>query len=221
MTLKAVFFDLDGTLLDTALDLGGALNALLRDHGREPLADALIRGHVSNGANALIELGFELTPEAAGFQPLREGLLAHYLANLASNTLPFPGIEALIQNLAEQRIAWGIVTNKPWIYTEPLMEQFEFACAPAVTLCPDHVADRKPHPESLILACQRVGCEVDEAIYVGDHERDIECGRRAGMPTIAVGYGYLTEPDAHKTWNATHAVAHPEELWPIIRRYIK
>jgi 2-phosphoglycolate phosphatase len=220
MALKAVFFDLDGTLLDTAPDLGGALNTLLQDYGREPLAEGLIRGYVSDGANALIKLGFEATPESENFHPLREGLLSHYLANLAANTLPFPGIESLIEKLAAHDVAWGIVTNKPWTYTEPLMKQFQFACPPVVTLCPDHVVDRKPHPESLILACERVGCDVSEAIYVGDHQRDIECGRRAGMPTIAVGYGYLGHPDEYKTWNATHAVAHGEELWPVISRYL-
>ncbi len=220
MALKAVFFDLDGTLLDTAPDLGGALNALLRDEGREPLAEALIRGHVSNGADALIKLGFDLTPDKEGFQPLRQGLLDHYLKNLAANTLPFPGIEALIAKLAEHGIAWGVVTNKPWVYTEPLMAEFEFACAPAVTLCPDHVLDRKPHPESLLLACQQVGCEPSEAIYVGDHQRDIECGQRAGMPTIAVAYGYMTDPDEYTTWGATHTAAHGEELWPVIQGYL-
>jgi 2-phosphoglycolate phosphatase len=220
MPLKAVFFDLDGTLLDTAPDLGGALNALLQDHGHEPLADTLIRGHVSDGANALIKLGFKATPEHDGFQLLREGLLEHYLNNVAANTVPFPGINDLIHKLAERDVAWGIVTNKPWTYTEPLMRHFEFACDPVVTLCPDHVADRKPHPESLLLACARAGCEVSEAIYVGDHQRDIECGRRAGMTTIAVGYGYLSDPEAHNTWGATHTVSHADELWPVIARYL-
>lgn len=220
MTLKAVFFDLDGTLLDTAPDLGGALNALLQDYDREPLPDHKIRGHVSNGANALIKLGFGVEPGSEDFPALRQGLLDHYMANIAANTIPFPGINELIGALAERGIAWGIVTNKPWTYTEPLMEAFEFACAPSVTLCPDHVLERKPHPESLLLACERVGCDVSEAIYVGDHERDIECGNRAGMPTIAVGYGYLEDPDAYKNWNATHAVATGDELWPIIKRYL-
>lgn len=220
MTLKAVFFDLDGTLLDTAPDLGGALNLLLQDHGRTPLADAIIRGHVSDGAAALVKLGFDIRPDADDFQDLRQGLLDHYQRNLAANTVPFPGIESLVHKLHERGLAWGIVTNKPWTYTEPLMKEFEFACAPSVTLCPDHVTDRKPHPESLMLACERVGCEPNEAIYVGDHQRDIECGRRAGMVTIAVGYGYLSEPDAYKTWGATHTVDHAEELWPVISRYL-
>lgn len=220
MALKAVFFDLDGTLLDTAQDLGGALNALLRDRGREPLPASAIREHVSNGANALIKLGFGVTPEAEEFPALREDLLAYYLANLATHTLPFPGIEKLIHCLNDSQVAWGIVTNKPWVYTEPLMARFEFACAPSVTLCPDHVAARKPHPESLIMACQQVGCEVTEAIYVGDHQRDIECGNRAGMVTIAVGYGYIGAIDAHEAWNATHTVNHAEELWPVIAQYL-
>lgn len=220
MKLKAVFFDLDGTLLDTAPDLGGALNALLEERGRDPLPPELIRGHVSNGAAALVKLGFGVTPDSDEFAELREGLLEHYLAKLSQQTMPFPGIDELIHKLAAHEVAWGIVTNKPWAYTEPLMKEFEFACPPAVTLCPDHVLERKPHPESLIMACERVGCDPAEAIYIGDHERDIECGRRAGMVTIAAGYGYMEDPDAYKQWGATHTVSSGDALWNIIKQYL-
>ncbi len=220
MTLRAVFFDLDGTLLDTATDMGNALNALLESEGRSPLPLDEIRGHVSNGAAALVRLGFNITVENEGFPRLRQKFLDYYLTDLASHTRPFPGIEPLIAELANNNIAWGIVTNKPWTYTEPLLGHFSFASEPVATLCPDHVKERKPAPDSLFLACQLSQCDVAEAIYVGDHARDIECGIRAGMTTIAVGYGYIDSGDDHRTWGATHTVETGEQLWPVIKEYL-
>src|SRR5690606_38768287 len=105
-------------------------------------------------------------------------------------------------------------------YTEPLLAQFRFASNPVAVLCPDHVKQRKPAPDSLFLACEMTNCHVTEAIYVGDHARDIECGIRAGMTTIAVGYGYTGPGDDYRTWGATHAVQSGDELWPIIKMYI-
>lgn len=220
MTLRAIFFDLDGTLLDTATDMGNALNRLLAQEGKNPLPLDAIRNHVSNGANALVRLGFDITMENPDFQRLRQAFLDSYLTDLASHTRPFPGIEPLIEELANRNIAWGIVTNKPWTYTEPLLSHFRFASDPIAILCPDHVKERKPAPESLLLACQLTKCEIDEAIYVGDHARDIECGIRAGMITIAVGYGYIAADDDHNTWGATHVVETGDQLWPVIKTYL-
>jgi len=217
MTLKAVFFDLDGTFLDTALDLGNALNKLLTEHQKAPLPHALIRNVVSDGANALLKLGFALSPEDKGFSTLREKLLNYYLEDLASHTKPFDGIELLINNLSERDIQWGIATNKPWLYTEPLMKQFKFASDPIALICPQHVNKKKPDPESLVLACKKAGCKPQEAIYVGDHVRDIQCGINAGMPTIAVAYGYIDKADSHLQWGATYQVEHANEIWPIVR----
>lgn len=220
MSLRAVFFDLDGTLLDTATDMGNALNTLLVKEGKDPLPMEIIRNHVSNGAAALVRLGFNITQENENFPRLRQHFLDCYLTDLASHTELFPGLDALITTLADNDIAWGIVTNKPWTYTEPLLKHFRFASNPVAVLCPDHVKERKPAPDSLLLACQQANCHVEEAIYVGDHARDIECGIRAGMDTIAVGYGYIDTGDDHRTWGATHAVDTGDELWPIIKTYI-
>ena len=220
MSLRAVFFDLDGTLLDTATDMGNALNALLVKEEKNPLPLEVIRNHVSNGAAALVKLGFNITLENENFPRLRQHFLDCYLTDLASHTEPFPGIDALIKKLAKNNVAWGIVTNKPWAYTEPLLRHFRFASDPVAILCPDHVKERKPAPDSLFLACQQANCHVDEAIYVGDHARDIECGIRAGMNTIAVGYGYINTGDDHRTWGATHAVDNGDQLWPIIKTYL-
>lgn len=219
MSLRAVFFDLDGTLLDTAPDLANALNKLLQSQGKAPLPLTDIRRVVSNGANAMLELAFNKTPSEAGFGELRQALLDYYLEDLASHTTPFAGIEDLLAKITAAGLRWGIVTNKPAPYAEPLMREFAFASAPATLICPEHVAQRKPAPDALFLACQHAGCSPAEALYIGDHKRDIQCGTNAGMPTIAVGYGYIAADDHHENWNASHSVKHAREIWPIVQAY--
>lgn len=220
MSLKAVFFDLDGTFLDTAADLTAALNKLLIEENQSPLDNDFVRPVVSDGARGLLEIGFDIDTEDPDYPDLRQRLLNHYTNDLWTHTLPFEGIEELVTKLVNHNIAWGIVTNKPWAYTEPLMANFQFASQPQVQICPDHVTHTKPHPEPLLLACEQVNCSVEEAIYVGDHRRDIESGKRAGMTTIAVGYGYIRPNDNHKTWEATHVATTGSELWPIIENYL-
>lgn len=221
MTLRAVFFDLDGTLLDTAGDLAHALNALLQAKGKSTLPFTTIRKVVSDGAAALIKLGFNIDEAHPDYPNLREDLLAFYNSNLSQHTQPFEGIATLIKILSEHDIAWGIVTNKPWAYTEPLMQKHLFASEPSAVICPDHVQHKKPHPEALLLACKQTQCTPEQAIYVGDHKRDIDCGRNAGCDTIAVGYGYIPENESHTDWQATHNIAHADEMWPIIKTYIR
>lgn len=219
MALRAVFFDLDGTLLDTSGDLASALNQLLVEQGREPLALDIIRQQVSNGGTALVKLGFGTLPDVE-LQPLRQRLLDLYHLNIATHTRAFPGIHELIQQLAELGIAWGIVTNKPKLYTQALMQHFTFAMPPVAIVSPDHVGVGKPNPAALLHACQLAGCLPNEAVYIGDHLRDIECGHNAGMPTIAVGYGFTQHPHEHRTWNATHVADRTTDLWPILSTYL-
>lgn len=219
MALKAVFFDLDGTLLDTAIDLGNALNNVLVEYNKPVIPLAESRNIVSNGAAALIKAGFKIHEGDEGFWDLREKLLAYYLQDLASHTTPFEGIEELIANLAQRDIKWGIVTNKPLSYAEPLMKFFQFASEPVALICPDHVRNKKPDPEALNLACQQANCLTSEALYIGDHLRDIQCGQNAGMPTIAVSYGYVEAHDDHRSWLATHNVDHASEIWPLIQTH--
>lgn len=219
--IKAVLFDLDGTLLDTSEDLAHALNHVRRQYGLTDLPYDMIRPHVSNGATALIRLGFGDDVSDEKMQALREALLAMYQQHIALFTKPFAGIETLIQQLADHGIAWGIVTNKPQIYTAELMQHFEFASAPCATVSPDQVGVSKPNPAGLLFACQAAGCQPAEAIYIGDHLRDIESGHNAGMPTIAVGYGFTSDPDEHRHWGATHIADTVAELWPIIEGYLE
>jgi len=220
MNLKAVFFDLDGTLLDTAQDLGRALNDLLEEENKKHIPIEKSRNVVSNGALGLLELGFDIDQNHESYDVRREKLLNYYLNDLSGNTKPFEGIEALIQKLTEHNIAWGIATNKPWAYTEPLMKNYTFPSEPVCVLCPEHVKEKKPHPESLYKACEKANCSTENSIYIGDHIRDIECGKRAGAVTIAAGYGYIKPKNEYLNWPADHFVNHASEIWPIIKNYI-
>jgi len=220
MALKAVFFDLDGTLLDTAKDLCSALDNTMAEDGLDILPFEQTRPIVSNGSFALIQKGYGLNEGDPKVAPLRQRLLDHYLNNLAEHTRPFDGITALIAKLAEHDIKWGIATNKPWTYTEPLMRYFDFASEPVCQICPDHVNNRKPHPESLYIACETASCSPQEALYIGDHLRDIQCGQNAGMDTIAANYGYIDRQENTADWKANHYVDNAENIWPILRRYL-
>ncbi len=219
--LKAVIFDLDGTLLDTAPDFVLTLNQLLARHDRPELAADDIRSTVSQGARALVTLAFQLDEGEPGFDGLLQELLDLYEENLGEKSELFPGIQTLLENLSEQGIAWGIATNKPARFTHPLMARIALPSPSAITICPDDVEQRKPHPESLHLACREIDCELDEAIYIGDHIRDIQCGQNAGMETIAATYGYIVKGDDPNRWQATHLVSHASELWPIINARIQ
>ncbi|MES2676058.1 MAG: HAD-IA family hydrolase [Pseudomonadota bacterium] len=218
--IRAVMFDLDGTLLDTAPDFVAVVNQLLVENNREILADDVIRACVSNGARALVMMAFDMDESHADFPALRLRLLELYTAHIAVFSKPFPGINALIEKLVANNIAWGIATNKPAVYTTPLMAQLNMQPAPTSIICPDHVSESKPHPESLFLAGKQLGCTPEQIIFVGDHKRDIECGKRAGSITIAAAYGYIDSTDNIDDWQADYRVEHADEIWPIVKKYL-
>lgn len=214
--IRGVIFDLDGTLLDTAPDFIVVLNQLLTERQQLTLAPEVIRTTVSNGARGLIALGFGIDEQHSDYEPLRLRLLELYSDHLAVHTQPFPGIKELLQSLEKRGIRWGLATNKPFVYTEPLMKALELMPAPASIICPDHVKERKPHPESLFLVAEQLGCKPEELIYVGDHKRDIECGKQAGAITIAAGYGYIEPDDDIDLWQADYRVETVAELAELV-----
>lgn len=220
MRLKAVLFDLDGTLLDTAPDFVTVLNLLLTEENRRPLDYQIIRNTVSNGAKALVQLGFQLEETDPEFERLRQRLLTLYSQHLTDQTLPFAGINDVLAFLKEQNMSWGVVTNKPFVYTEPLLDKMPFPLKPQTVICPDHVTHRKPHPEPMLLACKQLGCTPAEAIYLGDHRRDIESAQNANMLTIACAYGYIDRSDNIMTWNADHTVQHASEIVPLLTKIL-
>jgi len=199
---SAVLFDLDGTLIDTAPDFIRCLNQLRQQHELEPLAAEYIRRSVSNGARAMVRLGFNLEPEHEGYLDKHTAFLDLYEAGVAVETTLFEGMNELLLNLEARDIPWGIVTNKPVRFAAPLIEALGLQERCATLICPDHVAERKPHPEPMFLACKEINAAPEQAIYVGDHVRDIEAGRNAGMYTIAVRYGYIEEPETVDLWQA-------------------
>jgi len=214
--LKTVLFDLDGTLLDTAADLGGALNTLLEEHNKPPLGATILRQHVSNGGNALVSLGFGTKPSDANHNPLYKRLLEIYGRTLTLRTKPFPGIEQLLLKLHEQDIGWGVVTNKPRLYAAQIMQVLDLQPTMQVLVCPEDVKRSKPFPDAIFKACELIDCSVNEAIYVGDHARDIEAGRNAGMVTVAAAYGYIEQGDSPSNWRADHQIDQPLELLALI-----
>jgi 2-phosphoglycolate phosphatase len=218
--IRAVMFDLDGTLLDTAPDFVAVVNQLLQENNRPTLPEEKIRACVSNGARALVMMAFEIEETHPNFPSLRLRLLELYINHIAVFTKPFPGIQELLHKLAAKDIAWGIATNKPNLYTELLMTQLNLQPAPVSIICPDHVSASKPDPESLVLAGQQMGCTPAQIIYIGDHQRDIECGKRAGSITIAAAYGYIDDEKAIDSWQADYRVEHADEIWPIVEKYI-
>ncbi len=224
MGLQAVFFDLDGTLLDTASDLINALNKTLEHHQKPTLSLSEARSRVSDGANALLELGFGIDRGSKDILPYRAELLSFYLEDVASETRAFPGILDLISEIKTHNLQWGIVTNKPFIYAEKLMniilERDSFASQPSCLICPEHVKIKKPDPEALALACEQTGCNVENAIYIGDHIRDIQCGQNANMSTIAATFGYIHENENIADWNADYMVDSAEQIWPIISKLL-
>lgn len=213
--LQAVLFDLDGTLVDTAPDLAQALNRLRQEHGLEPLPYEQIRSVVSNGGSALIHLGFDTTKfdttnNAALHDQLLTRLLTLYGESVAEYSHLFQGLEDLLDYLDRAAVSWGIVTNKPRPLTETLVSSLGLHCD--VIVCPEDLQVKKPDPAPLLYAARQMAIPPEQCIYIGDHERDIEAGRRAGMQTIAVSYGYLGPRDDPEHWRPNHIISTPQAL---------
>ncbi len=209
MSIRTVLFDLDGTLADTAPDLSAALNRVLLDNGRAPLPFERIRPVVSNGAQALIQLGFGTEPGTTQFEALRRQLLEAYAGRLAVDTRLFPGMADLLTGLEQRGLRWGVVTNKPAFLTEPLLEQLGLARRSACIVSGDTLPERKPHPAPLLHACELTGSGAAQCIYVGDAERDIQAGRRAGMRTLIALFGYIETGQDPRDWGADALVQTP------------
>lgn len=215
--INAVLFDLDGTLLDTAPDLALAVNQLRQRHQRPELDYERIRATVSHGARALVTLAFGVREGEHNFENLRLELLELYSQQLAVNTALFAGIDGLLNTLEQRDIAWGVVTNKPRPLTVPILRALDLERRCQSLVCPEDVTRAKPDPEPLLLACTELGCEPAQAVYIGDHQRDIEAGRRAGMTTIASAYGYLESNDDPLLWQADFCVQHAKEILPLLQ----
>jgi N-acetyl-D-muramate 6-phosphate phosphatase len=217
-TIRTVLFDLDGTLLDTAPDLADALNAVLAENRRTPLAFEEIRGIVSHGGVALIRLGFALDESHPDFQPLRRRLLTLYRDNISRKTRPFPGMSEVLDQLEHRGYTWGVVTNKPGWLTEPLMRDLGLYKRAACIVSGDTLQTRKPHPAPMLHACKQTGSKPEHCVYVGDAERDVEAGRNAGMRTLVALFGYFQAHDRPQEWLADDTINTPQDLLDWLRR---
>ena len=214
--VRAVFFDLDGTLADTAPDLGGALNRLLAEEGRPPLPLQQLRPHVSKGARGMLGVGFGLAPQDEAFPELQRRFLDFYASALCEGTALFPGMDEVLDRLEAMGIPWGIVTNKSQRFTNAVAEGLGLRHRAAGLVCGDTCPRPKPHPMPILMACALAGAAPDTAVYVGDDRRDIEAGRAAGTLAVAASWGYLDDPSAIGSWAADRIVDHPTEILDLI-----
>lgn len=209
--IKAVLFDLDGTLVDTAPDLGHALNLQRARHGLPPLDDAIIRPQASHGARGLLGVGFDLHPDDPHFAYMREEFLQLYADNICRYSHPFPGILDLLAELEARQLKWGVVTNKPARFTEPLMSILDLAERASCIVSGDTCPQPKPHPAPMLAAAELCGATPAQCLYLGDAERDIEAARAAGMPALVAAWGYIDATDQPQTWGAHAEIHHPAD----------
>lgn len=217
--MKAVLFDLDGTLIDTAADFIRIIQDMCRAEQRTVVDANLIRTQVSEGARAMVKLVYpELEIDDPVFLAHRQHFLDVYGADIAVDTNLFEGMYPLLEALETKGIPWGIVTNKPRWLSEALLSALNLSKRCAVLVCPEDVKNTKPDPEPMYLAADQIQINAKDCIYVGDHPRDIDAGRNAGMYTILAAYGYL--PLEHKddltAWHADCIVETVSQLHQVI-----
>jgi 2-phosphoglycolate phosphatase len=217
--IKTVLFDLDGTFADTAPDLANALNRTLIANHRPALPFEQIRPVVSHGGRALIELGFGISESDAEFAGLRQQLLDYYQNDIAKHTQLFPGMLDVLHELQRHQLGWGIVTNKPAWLTTPLLACLNLPYPPCSVVSGDTLPQRKPDPAPLLHASDQCQCEPAQCLYVGDAERDIVAGKRAGMLTMVALYGYLRETDDPQQWQADSYITKPDAIFPWLNEY--
>jgi 2-phosphoglycolate phosphatase len=209
--VRAVLFDLDGTLLDTAPDMVGALNALRRVEGEQPLPYETVRPLVSHGAGRLVALGFPDADPARKID-LQQRYLELYRGALSVETRLFTGMDAVLAGIARQGLKAGIVTNKPAWLTEPLLQELGLLDAFACIVSGDSVAERKPHALPMLHAARLAGVNADQCLYVGDAERDIQAAHAAGMRGLVATYGYLEPDENWQAWGGDGFIREPIEL---------
>ena len=217
--VQAVLFDLDGTLIDTAPDFIRIIGLMCQQAQIQVPADELIRAQVSEGARAMVQLIYpDLEINSPELLAIRQQFLDIYQQNIAVDTCLFPHMHHLLDSLDTLGLPWGIVTNKPRGLSELLLAALNLSTRCQVLVCPEDVTHSKPHPEPMYLAAQQLGIAPEHIIYVGDHPRDIDAGRAAGMPTVLAAYGYL--PPAYRddleAWQADHIVYTVEQLIELI-----
>lgn len=214
--IRAVLFDLDGTLIDSAPDLGAAADKMRTDRGLPSLPLSRYRPLAGAGARGMLDEAFGITPEHPDFPVLREEFFANYEACMTQQTLVFDEVAELIQTLVQRDLAWGIVTNKSARFTDPLTRSIPLFSSAGAIVSGDTTPHAKPHPAPLLEAAARLGLPAAQCLYVGDDERDIVAGRAAGMATVAATYGYLGAGTDIAQWGAQAEIKSPLALLQLL-----
>jgi len=212
----AVFFDLDGTLADTARDLAEPVNAMRVERGLAPMPLEALRPFASMGARGLLGAGLGVTPEQDGYERLRIDFLARYERAICVHTRLFEGMDEVVSRLEARGIVWGVVSNKVERYVRPILAALGLLERSATAIGGDTTAHAKPHPEPLYHAARLAGLAPARCVYVGDDRRDVEAGRAAGMWTVAAAYGYCGDASPPHAWGADHLIDTPLALLALL-----
>lgn len=217
LNIRAVLFDLDGTLIDSAPDLGAAADKMRTDRGLPSLPLDRYRPMAGAGARGMLAEAFGLAPEHPDFAAMREEFFRNYEANMTARTTVFDGVPEMVSELLGRQLAWGVVTNKMARFTDPLTREIPVFASAGAVVSGDSTPHSKPHPAPLLEAAARLGVDPQHCIYVGDDERDIVAGLAAGMGTVAATYGYLGAKSNPLEWGAHAAIKSPYELLQLLR----
>jgi len=207
LMLRAVLFDLDGTLADTASDLAAALNRVRADRALPPMPVPALRPHASDGTRGMLDAGLGITRGHPQFETLKEAFLAYYQSALCEHTRLFPDAERVLAEIERRGLLWGIVTNKATRFTLPLLDRLALSERAGVIVCGDTTAQSKPHPAPLLHAAAKLGVDAQLCVYVGDAERDVVAARAAGMKSIVAAYGYINADAKPESWSPDGFIA--------------
>ena len=216
--IRAVLFDLDGTLIDSAPDLGAAADKMRTDRGLPSLPLDRYRPMAGAGARGMLGEAFGMAPDHPEFLTLREEFFVNYESRMTELTSIFDGVPELVEQILQRKLAWGVVTNKAARFTEPLTRAMPLFATAGAVVSGDTTPHAKPHPAPLLEAAARLGLEPGQCIYVGDDERDIAAGLAAGMGTVAATYGYLGAKANPMEWGAHAAIKYPSELLQLLKQ---
>jgi N-acetyl-D-muramate 6-phosphate phosphatase len=214
--IEAVLFDLDGTLIDSAPDLGAAADKMRVDRGMAALPLACYRPMAGAGARGMISIAFELGPDDSRYNSLRDEFFSNYESRMTELTYAFDGVNELVSELERVGLKWGVVTNKAERFTLPLTRSMRLFDHAGTIVAGDSTPHSKPHPAPLFEAARQLGVRPERCLYVGDDERDIVAGRAAGMSTVAASYGYLGSAGKTIEWNADATISTPKELLQLL-----
>ena len=210
--IDAVLFDLDGTLIDSAPDLGAAADKMRVDRSLPSLPTAAYRPMAGAGARGMLGIAFGVTPADPEYEALKEEFFRNYEACMTERTFAFDGVAELVAGIGRSGLKWGVVTNKSERFTLPLTRAMPLFNTAGTIISGDTTPHAKPHPAPLLEAARQLGLQPERCIYVGDDERDIVAGRAAGMPTVVAAYGYLGATQETEDWNAHATINSPSEL---------